>query len=101
MPGRRRTSEPVALVPVPGHPRPGVLGHLTLDKQAMLERVQQVEDRAAHAVARGRENEYRSLRMQPGDPPRLVHAAPRGPFRDDDRGLPGLGRSVASSVRSR
>ena len=56
-----------------------------------LERVQQVEDRAAHAGARGREHEHRSLRVQPGDPSRLVHAAARRALRDDDGGLPGLG----------
>ena len=42
-------AEAVALVPVAGHPGPGVLGYLAVHEQGPLERVQQVEDRAAGA----------------------------------------------------
>ena len=76
-PGTGGLAEPVALVPVPGHPGPGVLGHLPVHQQGALERVQQVEDRAGAACAVRGEHEHRDARVQPGHPPRFVHPAAR------------------------
>ena len=81
MPGRQRMAQPVALVPVPGDPGPGVLRHLAVDEQAGLERVQQVEDGAAHAFARGGEHEHGDTpgAAGPPAPPRACRSRPGRP----------------------
>ena len=71
--GVRGMAEPVALVPVPGHPGPRVLGHLPGHQQGPLERVQHIEDRPGGARAVRGQQEHRDVRMQPGDPAGFVH----------------------------
>ena len=85
-----RMAEPVALVPVPGDPRPGVLGHAAVDQQAPLERHQPAEDRLADPLARVRQHENRGLLVQPGHPSPLVQTVllTVASVDDDDRGLP-------------
>ena len=91
VPGRRRVTEPVALVPVAGHPGPGVLGHLPVHQQRPLERVQQVEGRAGRARAPGGLHEDGDTRVEPGHPPGLVQAAFTRRL-GHDHGGPGRGR---------
>ena len=87
----RRAPQPVTLVPVPGHPRPGVLDCLAVHQEGPLEGVQQVEDRPGAACAVGGGHEHRDARVQPGHPPRLVHPV-LGQGLGDDHG--GFGRRV-------
>ena len=82
-------------MPVAGDPCPGVLGHVAVDEQALLEGVQEVEDRLVGSLARRHLDEDRRPGVQPGHPSGLMHAGRRVTVDDDDRGGAGVGRGQA------
>src|SRR5260370_24995691 len=62
--GYRGVAQPEAFVPVPCHPGPAILGHLTLHEARSLKGLQQIEDRAVYACPVGCEHEYRDSRRK-------------------------------------
>jgi hypothetical protein len=68
----REVAQPVTLVPVVGHPGPGILRHLAVHEQGTLEGAHLIEDRAAHARSVRGQHEYRGASVKPGHPAGFV-----------------------------